>query len=174
MEIQRAETADLDDIEKIYDRIHDAEEQGQCTVGWIRAVYPTRKTAEDALNRKDLFAMKENGQLVATAIINQIQVAEYQKVTWKQRVKEDAVMVLHCLAVDPAQMRNGYGKAFIAFYETYARQCGCTALRMDTNAKNTRARKLYQTLSYEEVGIVPCVFNGIPNVQLVCLEKDIR
>lgn len=57
-------------IEKIYDRIHDAEEQGQCTVGWIRAVYPTRKTAEDALNRKDLFAMKENGQLVATAIIN--------------------------------------------------------------------------------------------------------
>lgn len=83
-------------------------------------------------------------------------------------------MVLHCLAVDPAQMRNGYGKAFIAFYETYARQCGCTALRMDTNAKNTRARKLYQTLGYEEVGIVPCVFNRIPNVQLVCLEKDIR
>lgn len=29
-------------------------------------------------------------------------------------------------------------------------------------------------LGYEEVGIVPCVFNGIPNVQLVCLEKDIR
>ena len=47
------------------------------------------------MNRKDLFAMKENGQLVATAIINQIQVAEYQKITWKQRVKEDAVMVLH-------------------------------------------------------------------------------
>ena len=32
MEIQRAETADLDDIEKIYDRIHDAEEQGQVTI----------------------------------------------------------------------------------------------------------------------------------------------
>ena len=24
---------------------------------------------------------------------------------------------------------------------------------------------------HEEVGIVPCVFNGIPDVQLVCLEK---
>ena len=32
MEIQRAETAELDDIEKIYDRIHDAEEQGQVTI----------------------------------------------------------------------------------------------------------------------------------------------
>ena len=42
---------------------------------------------------------------------------------------------------------------------------------MDTNVKNTRARKLYHTLGYEEVGIVQCIFNGIPNVQLVCLEK---
>ena len=37
--------------------------------------------------------------------------------------------------------------------------------------KNTRTRGLYQKLGYEEVGIVKCEFNGIPNVQLVCLEK---
>lgn len=30
---------------------------------------------------------------------------------------------------------------------------------------------MYQKLGYEERGIVPCVFNGIPDVQLVCLEK---
>ena len=33
------------------------------------------------------------------------------------------------------------------------------------------ARAMYQKLGYEERGIVPCVFNGIPGVQLVCLEK---
>ena len=42
---------------------------------------------------------------------------------------------------------------------------------MDTNAVNTAARTLYKKLGYTEVGIVPCVFNGIPDVKLVCLEK---
>ena len=50
---------------------------------------------------------------------------------------------------------------------------GCTVLRMDTNAKNAAARRLYQKLGYAEPDIVPCIFNGIPNVQLVLLEKKL-
>ena len=49
----------------------------------------------------------------------------------------------------------------------------CPYLRMDTNAKNQAARKLYARLGYWEADIVPCVFNGIPGVQLVCLEKTV-
>ena len=44
---------------------------------------------------------------------------------------------------------------------------------MDTNAKNAAARRLYSRLGYREAGIVPCVFNGIPDVRLVCLEKKL-
>lgn len=44
---------------------------------------------------------------------------------------------------------------------------------MDTNAKNTAARRLYARLGYKEVGIVDCTFNGIAGVKLVCLEKKI-
>lgn len=90
---------------------------------------------------------------------------------WKHRVKDHEIMVLHSLAVDPFQKNKGYGKAFIAFYENYAKQHDCVALRMDTNARNTSAKNLYQRLGYEEIGIVKCVFNGIPNVHLVCFEK---
>ena len=54
-----------------------------------------------------------------------------------------------------------------------ARENGCTVLRMDTNAKNAAARRLYQKLGYAEPDIVPCIFNGIPNVQLVLLEKKL-
>lgn len=50
---------------------------------------------------------------------------------------------------------------------------GCPYLRMDTNARNKTARKLYAGLGYWEAGIMPCVFNGIPGVQLVCLEKKL-
>ena len=138
MEIRKATKSDIDSIEKIYERIHDEEEKGLATVGWIRTIYPTRKTAEDGLKRKDLFVMEDDGEIVAAAGINQIM---------------------------------GYGKTFVAFYENYAKRHNCIALRMDTNARNTRARSLYRKLGYEEIGIVKCIFNGIPDVQLVCLEK---
>lgn len=152
MEIRKATKSDIDSIEKIYERIHDEEEKGLATVGWIRTIYPTRKTAEDGLKRKDLFVMEDDGEIVAAAVINQI-------------------MVLHCLAVDPYRKNKGYGKTFVAFYENYAKRHNCIALRMDTNARNIRARSLYRKLGYEEIGIVKCIFNGIPDVQLVCLEK---
>lgn len=34
-----------------------------------------------------------------------------------------------------------------------------------------RIETIYNYIHDEEVGIVPCVFNGIPDVQLVCLGK---
>lgn len=35
-----------------------------------------------------------------------------------------------------------------------------------------RIETIYNHIHDEEVGIVPCVFNGIPDVQLVCLGKN--
>lgn len=171
MEIRKATSNDIDSIEKIYENIHDEEEHGLTATGWIRDIYPTRKTAENALIRKDLFVMEDGSKIVAAAIINQLQVDEYKYASWKYSAKDNEVLVLHCLAVAPYQGNKGCGKAFVAFYENYAKQHSCIALRMDTNERNTRARNLYRKLGYEEIGIVKCIFNGIPNVQLVCLEK---
>ena len=58
-------------------------------------------------------------------------------------------------------------------HEDWARSHGCPHLRMDTNVKNARARRLYAHLGYREAGVIPCVFNGITGVQLVCLEKNL-
>lgn len=69
-EILKAREADIESIEKIYERIHDEEEKGTVTIGWIRNVYPTRKTAEDALRHGDLFVMTDHEKIVAAAIIN--------------------------------------------------------------------------------------------------------
>lgn len=174
IKVRKATEGDLDSIEAIYENIHDEEEKGLATIGWIRNIYPTRKTAEDALVRNDLFVMEAEGNIVAVAVINQIQVDEYKYAAWKHSASDNEIMVLHGLAVDPSQKSKGYGKAMVAFYEKYAKEQGCHALRMDTNARNKRARALYQRLGYDEVGIVGCTFNGIPDVQLVCLEKYLQ
>lgn len=44
-------------------------------------------------------------------------------------------------------------------------------LRMDTNEKNVGARRLYAKLGYKEIGVFPCVFNNIPDINLVLIEK---
>ena len=174
MYIRKARGEDIDQIENIYDRIHDEEERGKAVIGWIRDVYPIRKTAEDSLRRNDLFVMVDEEEIVATAIINQIQVPDYAYAKWKNEAADDEVMVLHTLIVDPLHKGKGCGKAFVSFYEDYALSNECHELRMDTNARNERARIMYKKLGYEEVDIVPCVFNGIPDVQLVCLEKNLK
>ena len=170
--IRKATVADLDAVEKIYNELHDAEEYGDISVGWIRDIYPTRKTAEDSLKRGDLFIL-EVGSVIGAGIINQIQVDSYEKGAWKYGAEDDKVCVLHTLVISPKAGGKGYGKKFVKFYEDYAAEHGYHELRLDTNEKNKRAREMYRKLGYIEVGIVPTVFNGIPDVNLVLLEKRI-
>ena len=168
MNIRKATALDLDAIEQIYEDIHTAEENGKQTIGWLRGIYPTRKTAEDSIARGDMFVL-EDGQVLGTGIINQTQVDVYAGAPWKQET--DAVCVLHTLVISPKTTGKGYGRAFVEFYERWALEHGLPELRIDTNARNTAARAMYKKMGYEEIDIVPTVFNGIPGVNLVLLEK---
>lgn len=171
MNIRKAAAADVPAAAAIYERIHDMEEQGKAVIGWIRGVYPTEETAGKML--RDLFVMEDGGRIVASAVINQAQVPCYAEARWSVRAPDNEVMVLHTLTVDPDCGGRGFGRAFVRFYEEYARRHGCLHLRMDTNAINARARIMYRRLGYTEADIVDCTFNGIPGVRLVCLEKEL-
>ena len=164
--IREARPVDLDAIERIYDNIHAAEESGKVKIGWISGVYPVRATAEEAIRRRDMF--------VAAAIINKTQVDVYKGANWSFEADDDEVCVLHTLVVEPSCSGRGVGSRFVEFYEKYALSRHCTVLRIDTNAINSAARRLYAKLGYREADIVPCVFNGIPNVNLVLLDKKLK
>lgn len=171
--IRKALPADIPAVARIYDEIHTEEEAGRATIGWVRSIYPTRKTAETALGNGDLYVMEEEGCIVAAGRLNQRQEDSYAEAKWEYDAAEAEVMVLHTLVVSPREENRGRGKAFVRFYEDFARKHGCKYLRMDTNEKNSRARRFYKNMGYKEVGIVPCVFNGIKGVPLVCLEKKL-
>ena len=172
MKVRKAVQEDIDRVSEIYELIHDREEKGLTAIGWKRNVYPVKDTARSALFRNDLYVLEDDdAKVIASAIINKAQVPEYALAAWKHSAEDDEIMVLHTLCIDPAEQGKGYGRAFVSFYEDYAHKNGCRELRMDTNAINKAARAMYRKLGYEEAGIVPCVFNGISGVQLVCLEK---
>lgn len=173
MIFRKATLKDLDRIAEIYEEIHSSEEDGSASVGWIRGIYPTRETAENSIHQGDMFVAEDEGRIVAAGKINQEQCPEYQQASWTYHVPDDQIMVFHTLVVSPSIKGRGYGTRFVSFYEEYAREHGCRYLRMDTNEKNQAARTLYKKLGYKEVSIVPTNFNGIPGVNLVCLEKTL-
>ncbi len=169
--IRKATESDIAAVAEIYAHILANEDPAKPATGWLKGIYPVEATARAALGRDDLFVCIEDDKVVASAIINRTQVDVYADCKWSLECEDDEVMVLHTLTVEPACAGRGIGRKFVAFYEDYARGHNCKALRIDTNAVNITARGLYSKLGYTEVGIVPCVFNGIPNVMLVCMEK---
>ena len=171
--IRKATAADIPAVAAIYDALLDREEQGLLTTGWTRGVYPTEQTARNALDAGTLYVLEDEGRVTAAAKIDQHQMEQYAQCAWRNDAPPEQVLVLHTLVVDPAVKGKGYGTAFVAFYERLARDTGRPYLRIDTNARNTPARALYRKLGYTEAGIVAGTFNGIPGVQLVCLEKKV-
>ena len=174
MIIRKAVSKDIDAVVSIYDKIHTAEEKGEVFIGWKRDIYPTRKTAEDAILRQDLFVMEEEGIIFGSGIINKEQVDVYAKAKWEHDAEPEDIMVLHTLVIDPDKKRKGLGKSFVKFYEEYAKDSGCKYLRLDTNEKNVNARGMYKKMGYKEIGIVPCEFNGLKDVNLVLIEKALE
>lgn len=172
--IREARPIDLDAIAKIYENIHAAENSGKMKTGWESGVYPVRETAEEAIRRRDMFVLEEDGCIKAAAIINKIQVDVYEGAAWSFEATDTDVCVLHTLVVDPQYAGQGIGKRFVAFYEKYALSRHCAVLRIDTNAINAAARAMYSKLGYREADVVPCEFNGISDVNLVLLEKKLR
>ena len=171
--IRKASYKDVDAVEKIYSRIHDEEECGNNITGWVRNVYPVRNVAEKAVERDDLYILEADGEIVGSAIVNNIQGDDYSKGKWVYEAMDNEVCVLHTLVISPDVSGRGYGKAFVKFYENIAKENGCIELRMDTNEKNVAARSLYKKLGFKEIGILPVIFNGIPDISMVLLEKHI-
>ena len=165
---------DLDAIDRIYSRAHDAEEAGRTTTGWVRGIYPKREVAEASLLRGDMYVAEYDGRIVASGIINKTQVNVYLECDWEYKAPDEKICVLHTLVVDPDARGRGIGLAFVRFYEETGKDWGCEVLRIDTNARNRIARKMYASLGYIETDIIPTVFNGIRNVDLVLMEKKIE
>lgn len=174
MDFRLAEERELQKVVEIYERILGDEEAGHAVIGWERGVYPTFETAQSGYLKGELYVALLEDEIVASAIINSAQVDVYEKGEWQYDAADEEILVLHTLTVDPRAGGKGIGQTFVDFYEKLAIERERPYLRLDTNAKNARARKMYKSLGYEEIGIVDTTFNGIAGVKLVLLEKALE
>lgn len=171
MNIRKAAAFDLDAVEAIYNAVLDDQEQHTNFTNWQRGSYPTRRTAETALDAGTLYVQEDGGRIVGCAIFNHEQLPEYDRIPWAFPGDGDGVMVIHTLCVPPQHSGHGYAKAMVDYAEDLGRTLGCTALRLDTYEGNLPARQMYTKLGYRLAGSTEFFFQGYIRETLVLFEK---
>lgn len=175
MNIRKGLKSDTNASLEIYNQVILNEEKNGKETGWSRGVYPTEDVILDGLQNGDFYVLEDDStaekKVQACCRINHDQPAFYSKIDWSKNAQDEKIMVLHTLAVNPFAQGKSYGKAFLDFYETCARDCGCEALRLDTTDTNMRAQAFYKKNGFCERGRITSDTNGIPDITFVCLEK---
>lgn len=166
-QFRAATQEDIPAIAAIYDKILAAPNP----TGWEAGVYPTAKTAADAVACGDMFVLCQGEQVLAAARLNSEELPVYADAPWVDTRLPGGVLVIHTLVVDPAARGLGLARRFVSFYEEEARRLGCLNLRLDTNLGNIPARTLYKSQGFREAAVITAEFNGIAGTPLVLLEK---
>lgn len=159
--IRKAIIQDIEKVEKGYiELLLHEQEHGAYTV-WQMSVYPTRETAQKALDDETLYVMEENGEIYASMIVNQVQPEEYRQIQWKTSVADNEVLVIHLLCVRPSKAGCGVGKRMVQFVIDEAERMNCRSVRLDTGSQNTPAVALYTKLGFELAGTSSMSIGGL-------------
>jgi ribosomal protein S18 acetylase RimI-like enzyme len=169
IDVEKAECRDIDAIDDMYGRSIDLLLENGIHQ-WMRGVYPTRATAEEAAARGFLYRCLCDGTLAAAFIMNESQPPQYGGVAWKYAGR---ALVLHTLVVDPRFRRRGAGARAVEYVLDRARRGAFGCVRLDVFPGNPAAVSLYRRFGFERAGKV---FFGIkePSYEWYdCYEKKI-
>ena len=168
--IRKAAAEDISFVEEIYNEITSNEEIIKFTQ-WMKGLYPTVLTAQKSFEEGALFISENDGVITGAVILNHEQPEEYKKLKWSIEAEGEKVLVIHTLCIKPSFSKMGLGQKFIIFAENYAKELGCTAIRLDTNDKNIPGAKLYKKMGYTHVGNADFNFQGLKYQNLKCFDK---
>ena len=129
--------------------------------------YPTRAHYAADIGRGELYAAREDGNILGVACLNTARAEEYAPLLWKST---GPALVIHRMAVNPEMQRRGVGRALFTFAEELARKKGLAAIHADTYSLNAPMQTLFLAMGYSRVGFVrfgrPCRELDYP-----CFEK---
>lgn len=128
--------------------------------------YPNTEIFLRDITRKELWVADFDGVLGGVAAITTEQTPEYANVGWD---RNEPALVVHRLAVDPEFRGHGIATALMEEAEALAEEQGIHVLRVDTNALNEAARKMFVKLGYTYAGETTIDYR--PGLRVACYEK---
>lgn len=116
--------------------------------------YPTPKYFEWVVQEKEMYVLREAGEIVGAVVLNEWQVPEWESVNWSQNQVDDRFLVIHAFCTHPKVQGKGYGGELLQFAEDLARKERYAGIRLDAFSENLGALKFYEKRGYVKKGEV--------------------
>ena len=158
--IRKATLNDISSIARLYNRVIDYQAANGSYMSWIKNVYPTEKTAVDALTLDTLYVYDANGTIAGSVILDCIQPDEYKPLKWNTANNNTDAVVIHTLCVDPDYMGMGIATEMLSYSKELAKSLNCASIRLATNSKNLGAINLYEKNGFSIVGYNQALLDG--------------
>lgn len=158
--IRKATKDDVLLVAELYDIMLDYEEAHEKYTSWKKGIYPTVDTAKLGVKNNSLYVYEDNGNILASVILDTKQPPEYKKIEWGVNAKYNEALVVHTLCVHPKHSGSGIGSAIVDFAKTLAKEKNCLAIRLNTTERNLHAAHLYEKNGFSVVATQKILLNG--------------
>lgn len=146
--IEKAQLADLDGVEQLYNDICDFLATKEYNPGWRKGYYPTRREAFYFLKEDALYVAKSEGKIVGSAAFTHSSNAETEESLQYLETEQEDMLFIYDFVVHPDCHHQGIGTAMLAFAEQIGRQQGIKSIRLYVYEKNSVAIRVYEKSGY--------------------------
>ena len=84
--IEPGTSADINELEKLYDELNDYLADTINYPGWIKGIYPIREDAVAGVNDNMLYVARTDGRIAGSVILNHQPEKAYENVRWKMEL----------------------------------------------------------------------------------------
>ena len=153
IQLNRAETKDLDGITAFYKYVIENTENMAQYGRWVYGQHPTDEGIKAYVDAGNMYYAGENGRITAAAAITWSQGEEYHPVRWQVDAADDEVSVVHILCVAPDRQKSGYAKEVMGELIALSKEKGKKAVRLDALSCNLPAHRLYERIGFRRCGV---------------------
>ncbi|MFV0581825.1 MAG: GNAT family N-acetyltransferase [Parabacteroides gordonii] len=158
--IESGTTADIDELEKLYDDLNDYLSATTNYPGWIKGIYPIREDAVAGIENNTLFVVRHDGKIAGSIILDHHPDEAYNNVRWKIEADYSRIFVIRTFVVHPSFLKMGIGRALIDYSFKLAQQSGIKSIRLDVCENNLPAISLYEKCGFEYIDTVDLGFGN--------------
>lgn len=143
-----------DELERLYNDLNDYLSRTVNYPGWIKGIYPIRQTALDGIKENQLYTLKHDNKIIATAIIRNTPEEAYYGVEWLTEDDYNQIAVVYTFAVHPDYLKQGIGREMLLRIIETCRLSGLKSIRLDVYENNAPAIKLYEKCGFQYIDTV--------------------
>ena len=158
--IESGTTADIDELEKLFDDLNDYLSATTNYPGWIKGIYPNREDAVAGIENNTLFVVRHDGKIAGSIILDHHPDEAYINVWWKIEADYNRIFVIRTFVLHPSFLKMGIGRALMNYSFELAQQSGIKSIRLDVYEYKLPAISLYEKCGFEYIDTVDLGFGN--------------